>query len=90
MLNNGERMMLDARADPLILPAMKKNANGSIDLYLGPKAPAGKDPNWIPTDAKSRFEALFRFYGPDKPPFRQDVGPAGHRKSELTVKSVRS
>ena len=69
MLNNGERMMLDARADPLILPAMKKNANGSTDLYLGPKAPAGKDPNWIPTDAKSRFEALLRFYGPDKPLF---------------------
>ena len=39
--------------------------DGSVDLYLAPKAPAGKESNWIPTDAKGRFEALVCFYGPE-------------------------
>ena len=47
-------------------PDLQTNADGSVDVYFGPKAPAGKDSNWIPTDAKGRFEALFRFYGPEK------------------------
>ena len=34
-----------------------------------PQAPAGKESNWVPTDAKGRFEVLFRFYGPEKPLF---------------------
>lgn len=48
---------------------LQKNADGSVDLYFGPKAPAGKDSNWIPTDASGKFEVLFRFYGPQKPLF---------------------
>jgi len=31
-----------------------------------PKAPAGKESNWVPTDPKRRFELLFRLYGPKK------------------------
>jgi hypothetical protein len=37
-----------------------------VDLYFGPKTPAGKDSKWVPTNADGRFEILFRFYGPDK------------------------
>jgi hypothetical protein len=48
---------------------LQKNADGSVDLYFGPKAPAGKESNWIPTDAKGKFEVIFRFYGPQKPLF---------------------
>ncbi len=48
---------------------IQKNADGSIDVYFGPKAPAGKESNWIPTDPKGKFEVLFRFYGPQKPLF---------------------
>jgi hypothetical protein len=40
-----------------------------VDVYFGPKAPAGKESNWIPTDANGKFEVLFRFYGPQKPLF---------------------
>jgi hypothetical protein len=40
--------------------------DGSVDVYFAPKAPKGKDSNWIPTDADGRFEALFRLYGPEK------------------------
>jgi hypothetical protein len=46
-----------------------KNADDSVDLYISPKAPPGKESNWIPTDANGKFEVLFRFYGPQKPLF---------------------
>jgi hypothetical protein len=50
-------------------PGLTTNADGSLDLYFGPEAPVGKDANWIPTKAGGRFEALFRFYAPEKPLF---------------------
>ena len=40
------------------------NADGSIDVYFGPKAPKGKEKNWVPTNAKKGFFLVFRFYGP--------------------------
>jgi hypothetical protein len=45
---------------------VQKNADGSVDLYLGPRAPAGKESNWIPTDSARRFELMFRLYAPTK------------------------
>jgi hypothetical protein len=48
---------------------LQKNADGSVDVYFGPKAPAGKDSNWVPTNPSGQFEVLFRFYGPEKPLF---------------------
>ena len=50
-------------------PGLMKNADGSMDLYFGPKAPAGKESNWVPTNPSEQFEVLFRFYGPEKPLF---------------------
>ena len=50
-------------------PDLQKNADGSVDVYFGPKAPAGKDTNWIPTNWGGKFEVLFRLYGPEKPLF---------------------
>jgi hypothetical protein len=44
---------------------VKKNADGSVDIYFGPKAPVGKESNWLPTDPKRRFFLLARFYGPE-------------------------
>ncbi|HXA08682.1 MAG TPA: DUF1254 domain-containing protein, partial [Chthoniobacterales bacterium] len=43
-------------------PELQKNADGSVDVYFGPKAQAGRESNWIPTDRTGRFEVLFRFY----------------------------
>lgn len=37
-----------------------------MDVYFGPKAPKGKESNWVPTNAKQGFEVLFRLYGPEK------------------------
>jgi hypothetical protein len=45
---------------------VKKNADGSVDLYVGAKAPAGEEANWIPTDPARKFELMFRLYGPKK------------------------
>lgn len=46
------------------IPDLQKNADGSVDIYIGPKAPDGKKANWLPTDPKRRFDLMFRFYGP--------------------------
>lgn len=50
-------------------PGLQKNADGSVDIYFGPRAPAGKESNWVPTSADGKFEVLFRLYGPEKPLF---------------------
>ncbi|HEV2156234.1 DUF1254 domain-containing protein [Bradyrhizobium sp.] len=52
-----------------ISPGIQTNADGSVDVYFGPKAPEGKDANWVPTDPARKFELLFRLYGPEKPLF---------------------
>jgi hypothetical protein len=61
---------------------LQKNADGSIDLYFAPKAPAGKDANWIPTDPGRKFELMFRAYAPTQDFFEKkwvlpDVGKSG-------------
>jgi hypothetical protein len=48
---------------------LKKNADGSVDLYFGPKPPAGKESNWLYTQAGQKWFPWFRFYGPEKPIF---------------------
>jgi hypothetical protein len=47
---------------------VRKNADGSVDIYFGPHAPAGKESNWVATAGRN-FEVLFRLYGPEKPFF---------------------
>jgi hypothetical protein len=31
---------------------LQTNADGSVDVYFGPKAPPGKEKNWVPTSAR--------------------------------------
>jgi hypothetical protein len=50
-------------------PAVRKNADGSVDVYFGPKAPSGNESNWVPTSSGRGFEVMFRFYGPQTPLF---------------------
>jgi len=35
-------------------------------MYFGPKSPAGKESNWVPTDPARKFELMFRLYAPTK------------------------
>lgn len=53
----------------LQLNAMRKQADGSVDIYFAPSAPTGLEANWIPTGED--FFLLFRLYGPDKPLFEK-------------------
>ncbi|PAY03729.1 MULTISPECIES: DUF1254 domain-containing protein [Bradyrhizobium] len=52
-----------------ISDGIQKNADGSVDVFFGPKAPEGREANWVPTDPSRKFELLFRLYGPEKPLF---------------------
>jgi len=40
------------------------NDDGSVDLYFGPKAPAGKEANWIQTVPGKGWFCLLRLYDP--------------------------
>ena len=42
------------------------NADGSVDVYFGPKAPKGMEKNWVPTNPDKGFFLVFRFYGPEE------------------------
>jgi len=46
------------------LDKLKSNADGSIDLYFAPKAPAGLEVNWIETVPGKGFYLMMRFYSP--------------------------
>jgi len=41
-----------------------QNADGSYDMYFGPKPPAGKEGNWIQSVPGKGWNMLFRLYGP--------------------------
>jgi hypothetical protein len=43
---------------------LRKNADGSIDIYCGPRARAGFEDNWIPTIPGRSWFAYFRLYEP--------------------------
>ena len=46
---------------------IKKNADGSYDLYFGPKAPKGKEGNWLQTIPGKSWFSILRMYGPLEP-----------------------
>jgi hypothetical protein len=49
---------------------LKLNQDGSATLYFGPRAPAGQESNWVPTNGRN-FEVLFRLYGPQQALFEK-------------------
>jgi Protein of unknown function (DUF1214) len=46
---------------------LQANNDGSYDLYFGPTAPEGKEPNWVETIPGKSWFQLFRLYGPLQP-----------------------
>jgi hypothetical protein len=54
---------------------IQKNTDGSYDIYFGPKAPAGKDTNWIQTVPGRGWFTILRLYGPLEPWFDQTWKP---------------
>jgi len=51
------------------------NKDGSVDLYFGPKAPKGKEKNWVQTVPGKGWFALLRLYGPLEPWFDKTWKP---------------
>ncbi len=51
------------------------NADGSVDVYFGPKAPAGKENNWVQTIPGKGWNTLLRLYGPLEPWFNKTWRP---------------
>ena len=43
---------------------VKTNADGSYDIYFGPKPPQGMENNWIQTVPGKGWNTIFRLYGP--------------------------
>ena len=46
---------------------LKKNLDGTVDLYFAPKPPAGQESNWGTTTDGKPFFVMFRIYGPQQP-----------------------
>jgi hypothetical protein len=46
---------------------IKQNPDGSYDVYFGPKAPAGKENNWVQTMPGKGWNVILRLYSPLKP-----------------------
>lgn len=55
---------------------MKKNADGSVTIWFGPKAPAGQDKNWVQTMPGKGWFVLLRLYGPLEPWFNKTWKPS--------------
>lgn len=51
------------------------NADGSVDAYFGPKAPEGKENNWIQTIPGKGWFIYLRLYGPLEPWFDKTWRP---------------
>jgi hypothetical protein len=67
IIRNGiERSDRSSRTEGLI-----NNADGSVDLYFGPKAPQGREVNWIQTNKGQSFFVYLRLYGPEQAYFDQ-------------------
>ncbi len=46
---------------------IEKNADSSFDIYFSPKAPTGKENNWLQTVPGKSFFVILRMYGPLEP-----------------------
>ncbi len=70
-----------------------KNADGSIDLYFGPKPPvADREKNWIKTLPAKGWFTYFRLYGPTQPFFDRKKARRTHclaRTISVVLKPLR-
>jgi len=51
------------------------NPDSSVDIYFGPKAPKGKEKNWVQTVPGKGWNTLLRLYGPLQPWFDKTWRP---------------
>jgi hypothetical protein len=62
MIDNGQRSTISGTDD------LKRNADGSVDIYFAPKLPEGiSEKNWIKTKPGEGWFTLPRLYAPLEP-----------------------
>jgi hypothetical protein len=54
---------------------IKKNADGSVTVWFGPKAPPGQESNWVQTTPGKGWNSLLRLYAPLEPWFDKSWKP---------------
>jgi len=59
-----------------------QNADGSTDLYIGPKAPEGKTGNWLATVPGEGYFAIVRLYGPTEAAIDKSWKPGDFEKEK--------
>ena len=77
--DNQTRSMLQTDQQSPAVSSLTKgllvNADGSVDVYFGPKAPVGKENNWVQTIPGKGWNTLLRLYGPLEPWFNKTWRP---------------
>ena len=69
LYDNEPRCFIDNKeeiADRSSRMDLLKNADGSVDLYFGPKASQGKEKNWVPTVPGKGWFCYFRLSAPQR------------------------
>ena len=66
--DNGLGTLRSANLDSQ-LEDLKRNNDGSVDLYIGPKAPHGYESNFMKTVGEDGWFVYFRLYAPLQPFF---------------------
>src|SRR5512137_341648 len=55
--------------------ALQVNADGSVDVYFGPKSTSGKENNWVQMIPGKAWFTILRLYGPLEPWFKKTWRP---------------
>jgi hypothetical protein len=63
-------------------PGLVANADGSYTVWFGPKAPEGKEGNWVQTMPGKGWNTLLRLYGPLEPWFDKTWKPGDFERVE--------
>ena len=61
LIDNDQKRSAQTSRQDLVM-----NDDGSVDLYYGPKAPEGKEKNWVQTIPGQGWWVYLRFYAPTK------------------------
>lgn len=62
----GSQQVDAARAPALPLSQRREHADGSVDVWFGPKALTGHEKNWVQTVPGRGWNVVLRLYGPEK------------------------
>lgn len=80
LYDNQTRSMLQTDQQFPSVSSQKKetqvNADGSVDLYFGPKSSARKESNWVQTVPEKGWSIILRLYGPQQSWFDKTWKPS--------------